>query len=63
LKFLLEQKVGTPLQQKGITKLLGNDFTVEYKKGIDNRVADALSRKEELEEQVVLSLILIPTIN
>jgi hypothetical protein len=60
---LLEQKVGTPLQQKGITKLLGNDFTVEYKKGIDNRVADALSRKEELEEQVVLSLILIPTIN
>jgi len=60
---LLEQKVGTPLQQKGITKLLGYDFTVEYKKGIDNRVADALSRKEELEEQVVLSLILIPTIN
>jgi hypothetical protein len=46
LKFLLEQKVGTPFQQKWITKLLGYDFVVEYKKGAENRVADALSRKE-----------------
>jgi hypothetical protein len=46
LKFLLEQKVGTPFQQKWITKLLGYDFVVEYKKGVENRVADALSRKE-----------------
>ena len=36
LKFLLEQKVGTPFQQKWITKLLGCDFTVEYKKGVEN---------------------------
>jgi hypothetical protein len=47
LKFLLEQKVGTPFQQKWITKLIGYDFTVEYKKGVDNRVADALSRRED----------------
>jgi hypothetical protein len=46
LKFLLEQKVGTPFQQKWITKLLGYDFVVEYKKGVENRVADALSKKE-----------------
>ena len=32
LKFLLEKKVGTPFQQKWITKLIGYDFTVEFKK-------------------------------
>lgn len=32
LKFLLEQKVGTPAWQKWITKLLGYGFVVEYKK-------------------------------
>lgn len=45
LKYLLEQKVGTPLQQKWITKLLGFDLSVEYNQGKDNRVADTLSRK------------------
>ncbi len=42
--------MGTPFQQKWITKLLGYDFVVEYKKGVDNRVADALSRKETYSE-------------
>jgi hypothetical protein len=60
LKFLLEQKVGTPFQQKWITKLLGYDFVVEYKKGVENRVADALSRKEGWEEGIILSLLTIP---
>jgi hypothetical protein len=36
LKFLLEQKVGTHFQQKWLTKLLGYDFIVEYKKGVYN---------------------------
>jgi hypothetical protein len=61
LKFLLKQKVGTPFQQKWITKLLGYDFTVEYKKGVENRVADALSRREGWAEEVALSLLSIPT--
>jgi hypothetical protein len=61
LKFLLEQKVGTPFQQKWITKLLGYDFVVEYKKWVENRVADALSRKEGWEEDGSLFLLSIPT--
>jgi hypothetical protein len=61
LKFLLEQKVGTPFQQKWTTKLLGYDFVVEYKKGVKNRVADALSRKEGWEEDGTLFLLSIPT--
>ena len=45
LRFLLEQRVATPFQQKWLTKLLGYAFVVEYKRGCDNRVANALSRQ------------------
>jgi len=43
LKYLLEQRIGTPTQQKWVSKLLGFYFTVEYKKGRENRAANALS--------------------
>ena len=50
-KYLLEQKIGTPAQQKSIKKLLGYLFKEEYKKGRENRIADALSRKESIQEE------------
>lgn len=51
-KYLLEQKIGTPAQQKWITKLLGYLFKEEYKKGRENRIAaDALSSKESIQEE------------
>lgn len=46
LKFLLEQRLNTPMQHKGLSKLLGLNYTVEYKRGVENKAADALSRRE-----------------
>uniref|UniRef100_A0A803N657 Reverse transcriptase/retrotransposon-derived protein RNase H-like domain-containing protein n=1 Tax=Chenopodium quinoa TaxID=63459 RepID=A0A803N657_CHEQI len=45
LKYLLEHKLGTPFQQKWLSKLAGLDYSVEYKAGAKNKVADALSRR------------------
>ncbi|KAL0373662.1 UNVERIFIED_CONTAM: Transposon Tf2-11 polyprotein [Sesamum radiatum] len=50
LKYILEQKIEIILQQRWISKLLGLDYEVQYKKGTGNRAADALSRREHLEE-------------
>lgn len=44
LKFLLDQRLATILQHHWVGKLLGFEFTVEYKPGAQNTVADALSR-------------------
>jgi hypothetical protein len=44
LKFLLDQKITTIPQHQWVNKLLGFDFTVEYKPGTTNTIADALSR-------------------
>ena len=50
LKYLLEQKIGTLAQQKWFAKLLRYVFVVEYKKGKDNLVVDALSRKTDFDD-------------
>ena len=47
LKFLLEQRIATPAQQKWLAKLLRYAFVVEYKKGVENKVANALSRRSD----------------
>jgi hypothetical protein len=45
LKYITEQRVAEGIQHKLMLKLLEFDFTIEYKKGKENLVADALSRK------------------
>ena len=46
LKYLLNQILTTPFQAKWLPKLLGYDYEIVYKKGSENIVVDALSRKE-----------------
>src|SRR5262249_18468492 len=41
------QVIQTPEQHKYLTKLLGYDYSIEYKAGKENVVADALSRQHE----------------
>jgi hypothetical protein len=45
LKYITEQRVAEGIQHKLMLKLLEFDFTIEYKKGQDNKVADALSHQ------------------
>jgi hypothetical protein len=47
LKHLWSQKISTTAQQRWLYKLMGFDFSVEYKKGKENIVVDALSRRDE----------------
>ena len=44
LKFLLEQRVIQPQHQRWVAKLLGYNFDVVYKLGLEIKAADALSR-------------------
>jgi hypothetical protein len=47
LKFLTSQRLLEGVQHKFMLKLLEFDYLIEYKKGSENSVADALSRKME----------------
>jgi hypothetical protein len=58
LKFMLDQRLSTIPQHHWISKLLGYDFTIEYRPGRLNTVADALSRRNS--EEVHLNMISTP---
>lgn len=56
LAFLDEQRLTTPWQHKALIKLLGFQFKICYKKGVENRAADALSRVPPGPHQEVLAI-------
>lgn len=47
LKFLSQQKLHSHLQKKGMAKLMGLDYVIQYRRGKENVVADALSCCQE----------------
>jgi hypothetical protein len=55
----LEQRLSSEEQQKWVTKILGYDFEIVYKKGKQNVVADALSRKDEDVEAFLCAISII----
>jgi len=55
LTHLNEQWLNTVWQQKVFTKLLGLNYKIVYKKGADNTVADALSRRDIEESALAIS--------
>ena len=59
LKYFLEQILSSKEQQKWVTKMLGYDFEIIYKKGKQNVVADALSRKDEDVEALLCAISII----
>jgi hypothetical protein len=60
LVHLNEQRLHTVWQQKVFTKLLGMQYKIVYKKGQDNRVADALSRRPHSSEACMAISTVVP---
>jgi hypothetical protein len=61
LKYFLEQRLSSKEQKKWVTNILGYDFEIIYKKGKQNVVADALSRKDEDVEAFLCVISIIQT--
>lgn len=61
LSCLDEQRLTTPWQHKALTKLLGLQYTIEYRKGATNHAADALSRRGSHPDQALAVTVCVPT--
>ena len=59
VKHFLEQRLFSEEQQKWVTKMLGYDFEIIYKKGKLNVVANALSRNDEEVEALLCAISII----
>lgn len=57
LKFLLQQKLHTHLQRKETAKLMGLDYIIQYRKGRENVVVNALSRCLEEGQTAAITVI------
>jgi hypothetical protein len=60
LKYFLEQRISSQEQHKWVTKIFGYDYEIIYKKGKDNVVANALSRKYEDEGSLFSLSFIVP---
>jgi hypothetical protein len=53
LKYIHEQRLIDGIQHKLLIKLLGFNYVVEYKKGKENKVADALCRASHAQSLAI----------
>jgi hypothetical protein len=60
LKYFLEQRISSSEKQKWVTKLFGYDYEIIYKKGKENVVEAALSRKYEVEGSIFSLSFIVP---
>ena len=60
LKYFLEQRISSPEQQKWVTKLFVYGYEIIYKKGKENVVAHALSRKYEEDGSLFSLSFIVP---
>lgn len=51
IKHFMNHKLTTVAQQKWMSKLLGFDYSIEYRRGRDNVVADPLSRLHDQQDE------------
>ena len=56
LRFLLEQQLVATEYQHWLTKLMGFNFEIQYRPGLENRAADALSRIPRKAELHAISI-------
>lgn len=56
MRYLLEQCITTQNQHNWLDKLLGYDFQIVYRSGKSNKVAYALSRKLEDQDEEEIKL-------
>jgi hypothetical protein len=59
LKYFLEQRLSSEEKQKWVTKILGYDFEIVYKKWKKNVEADALLRKDGYVEAFLYAISII----
>ena len=59
IKHFLEQRLSLEEKQKWVTKMLGYDFEIIYKKRQLNFFEDALSRKDEEVEALLCAISII----
>jgi hypothetical protein len=55
LEYIHEQRLVEGIQHKLLVKLLGYNYKIEYKKGKENKVADALSRAPHSTQIMAIS--------
>jgi hypothetical protein len=57
LRYIQEQKLTEGIQHKLLVKLLGYDYKIEYKRGRENKAADALSRVPILDTCLAITTV------